>query len=262
MVGGRSCGACGQMADGPSARFCASCGAALGAAPSAGAGAGSTWWTQGSIEVSEVGPGGRPPVAPSVDGQALPVPASPAQLRPETASMPPGAHLVPTPHPLPSATGPNNEVFVAMLPEDVSAVLAQHLTSIGASITVQTPSSVGGTMLVKGKASLLVALVLWFFCIVPMIMYLVSASKDRVESFSVRLVPEGHGVRAYVAGTALAVPDVAWVLRRLAAGAAGQDPDAIPRPRPGGQGSGASMVLAVLLIVVVVVMVAILLLGA
>lgn len=78
-------------------------------------------------------------------------------------------------------------VFIADRGIPATDVVAQLLAIAGATITSHSPSMVTGTITSRGKANFLVALLLWMLCIVPMVIYIVSASKDVTRPFTARL---------------------------------------------------------------------------
>lgn len=97
----------------------------------------------------------------------------------------------------------------------VVARIVQLLVQNGALVTAQTSTSVTGHVVTKKKPSVLVAILLWFICVVPMVIYLINSSKDVQEPFSISLTPVPGGTRVEGGGTGRGMSAVHWVLSQL-----------------------------------------------
>lgn len=100
-------------------------------------------------------------------------------------------------------------MYLGLPPDDAAGAVVQQLTASGARVSTYTTSLITGTVTVKRRPNLLLAVLLWLVCVVPMIIYVVSASKDVTQAFSVRLEPSGEGVRAFPVGEGEALERVA-----------------------------------------------------
>jgi hypothetical protein len=69
---------------------------------------------------------------------------------------------------------------------------------MGAVINDQTPSSIRGAVTIRRNPNVFVALLL--FCIVPMVVYLISSTKTTDHPFTVQLFPEENGSRVVYGG--------------------------------------------------------------
>jgi hypothetical protein len=106
-------------------------------------------------------------------------------------------------------------------PDQLIARITQLLVANGALVTAQTTASVSGHVVTKKKPSVLGAILLWFICIIPMLIYLINGSKDVQEPFTLTLTPVGGGTRVDGAGTGRGHAAVAWVLSQLESTSAG-----------------------------------------
>lgn len=98
---------------------------------------------------------------------------------------------------------------------EVAARLAQLLVANGAVITVQSPEVVAGHVLSRKKPSLLVAALLWFVCIIPMVLYLINSSKDVQEPFSLSLSERSGRIRVEGSGYGRGLRAACWVMDQL-----------------------------------------------
>ena len=116
----------------------------------------------------------------------------------------------------PAPLVPVSPVVAVGGPESVMREVVHLLVSNGATITFQGPGAIAGHVLSKRKASVLVAILLWFICIIPMVIYLINASKDVQDPFSLTLTPVDGGTRVEGSGSGRGASAVAWVLDQVA----------------------------------------------
>ncbi len=80
------------------------------------------------------------------------------------------------------------------------AQMAMLIAQFGGSVTSQTPHAITGAYRTRGDISMIAAIILFLMCIVPFIVYLLSANKDIAEPLTVTAVPDGPGTRMYGSG--------------------------------------------------------------
>lgn len=114
----------------------------------------------------------------------------------------------------PTVGGP---VTVSAAPEDVAAFVVRELVGAGALVTAQSSTSISGHVLTKKKPSVLIAILLWFICIIPMVIYLVNGSKDSVEPFSLTFTSDPGGTRIEVGGVGRGLGAATWAASAAAA---------------------------------------------
>jgi hypothetical protein len=81
----------------------------------------------------------------------------------------------------------------AAAPEQLGHALVGALAMQGIVVTSVSPGVITGVHTRRGSVNWLVAFLWWLLCIVPMIIYIVNASKDRSEPFTISIAPEGTG---------------------------------------------------------------------
>lgn len=113
-----------------------------------------------------------------------------------------------------AATGP---AIIAASPEELMAFVTRQLVGAGALVTTQSLSGLSGHVHTKKKPSVLVAILLWFICIIPMVIYLVNSSKDVQEPFSLTFSPDAGGTRVEFAGVGRGLAAASWVVSQAAA---------------------------------------------
>jgi hypothetical protein len=87
-------------------------------------------------------------------------------------------------------------------------------------ITTQTPNSITGYVTTKANASCVVATILSLIFIIPAIIYLVAASKDITEPFTITLIPVEGDTRLHGDGRGRAFDAISWATSQLPGGTA------------------------------------------
>jgi hypothetical protein len=94
---------------------------------------------------------------------------------------------------------------------------AQLLVANGAMITSQSAGGISGYVLTRKKPDLITAVLLFLLCIIPLIIYLISASKDVQDPFTLTFVPDGGGTRMHGNGQGRGLDAVAWASDQVVA---------------------------------------------
>lgn len=115
---------------------------------------------------------------------------APPELQPGTAAVP---------------------TVIGAAPEVVMAFVVRELVGAGALVTTQSPHGVAGHVVTKKRPSILVAILLWFICIIPMVIYLVNGSKDVQEPFSLTFATDSGGTRIDIGGVGRGLAAARWV---------------------------------------------------
>lgn len=138
---------------------------------------GADWWqaSDGKWYPSELHPSQQQAPPPPVV-QSAPTPSYPAQTYAPAMATRPGK-------------------YTSLAPDVAAVQIAHMLSSRGATITSQTPGSIVGVVVTKNKPSVVVAILLFLLCVIPLIIYMINASKDSQEPFSLSLSADGTGTR-------------------------------------------------------------------
>jgi hypothetical protein len=110
-----------------------------------------------------------------------------------------------------------NTFIVAMPPDQLAGYLSHQFSGYGAIVNSQSAIGVTGQLTTKQKPSWLVAVLLWFICIIPMIIYLINHSKDVADPFSLTFTPQGAGTRVDVSGQGRGAAMARYVLDQMGA---------------------------------------------
>ena len=92
-------------------------------------------------------------------------------------------------------------IHTALPPAQAQQAVLTELAAIGAQVHHQRPGTLTGTWTLQRRPSVPVAILLFLLCVVPGVIYLIAASKDRTEPFHITLTPNGQGTTIHVAGS-------------------------------------------------------------
>lgn len=105
--------------------------------------------------------------------------------------------------------------YTSLGPDQAASTLVQLLTSGGAVITTQSPSSITGVVNTQNKPSCIVATILFLIFIIPAIIYMIVASKNTSDPFSLALTPDGTGTRINGNGQGRGLVAINWAVDQL-----------------------------------------------
>jgi len=105
--------------------------------------------------------------------------------------------------------------YTSLPPEQASVALVQLLSGQGALITTHTPTSITGVVNTTNKPSCIVATILFFIFIIPAIIYMIAASKNTSDPFSLAFRSDGVGTRINGNGQGRGLAAINWAVDQL-----------------------------------------------
>jgi hypothetical protein len=105
--------------------------------------------------------------------------------------------------------------YTSLPPEQAPVMLVQLLSGQGAVITTHTSTSITGVVNTTNKPSCIVATILFFIFIIPAIIYMIAASKNTSDPFSLAFRPDGAGTRINGNGQGRGLAAINWAVDQL-----------------------------------------------
>ena len=91
-----------------------------------------------------------------------------------------------------------------LAPQDAFNAMHHYMAANGIHITSATPPTLSGVVVENRRPSVIVAIILLLLCIVPGVIYLIAAGKDRTHTVAVMVQPSPTG------GSLVAVDGNGW----------------------------------------------------